>query len=171
VDIDPRFKPTIVADVRALPLKPFHVDVLWASPPCQDFSKWGLRCFNPNPPEPNLSIAEAVYELTQSWPCRYWAVENVLAARRWFTRLFGPCWYVVPGHSIYSNLAFLLPNIAPHKGSLHDPVITGKRWGAMGHHNRKQYGSNDESARQAAMIPYEIGEAICLAVERRIADG
>jgi hypothetical protein len=34
VDIDPRFKPDIVADVRALPLKPFHVDVLWASPPC-----------------------------------------------------------------------------------------------------------------------------------------
>jgi hypothetical protein len=30
VDINPHFKPDLVADVRALPQMPFHVDVLWA---------------------------------------------------------------------------------------------------------------------------------------------
>src|SRR5271165_5287920 len=51
VDIDPHFKPSIVADVRALPLKPFHVDVLWASPPCQEFSKHYLPWFSGKLPE------------------------------------------------------------------------------------------------------------------------
>src|ERR1700722_5429710 len=90
VDIDARFKPDIVADVRALPLKPFHVDVLWASPPCQEFSKQNLRCFYPNPPTPDLSIAKAIIPIIGSiWP-KFWVIENVLASRPWLNELYGP---------------------------------------------------------------------------------
>src|SRR5271167_1106320 len=89
VDIDPRFKPDIVADVRALPLRPFHVDVLWASPPCQEFSKQNLRCFYPEPPEPELSIvALVVCPAIERFKPGCWVVENVLAARPWLSRYF-----------------------------------------------------------------------------------
>src|SRR5260370_930747 len=61
VDIDPRFRPDIVADVRDLSLKfSFRPDVLWASPPCQDFAKWGMRNWYPNPPDPDLSCCQGV---------------------------------------------------------------------------------------------------------------
>src|SRR5208282_5306335 len=100
VDIDPRFKPTIVADVRALPLKPFHVDVLWASPPCQEFSKFGLRCFFPNPPAPDLSLVQGIWEFIDFLRPRYWVVENVWASRPWLTKIFGPVRAKPPGHAL-----------------------------------------------------------------------
>jgi len=186
VDIDPRFKPDIVADVRALPFRPYRgtlwiehrrVDVLWASPPCTEFSKFGLRCFYPNPPEPDLSIVRAIKETLRTFSPRFWCVENVWASRPWLTKIFGPVRARPPGHAIWSNLAFLLPHIEPHKGK----VAGNKRWGPMGHGNDstnaewwrkrgKSYvgtGHNGTNAAEAARIPYEIGEAICRAVEQR----
>jgi hypothetical protein len=184
VDIEPRFKPDIVADVRVLPLKPFHVDVLWASFPCQQFSKWGLRCFYPNPDEPDLSCAQGVKDAIDWLRPRWWAVENVLASRPWLTKIFGPVRAVIPGHAIWTNLPLLLPNIAPHKGSFHHSALSGKRWGPMGHATRKREprdptdyyksrgmsrigtGNNGIEAAEAAVIPYEIGQTICATVER-----
>jgi hypothetical protein len=163
VDIDPRFKPDIVADVRALPLRPFHVDVLWASPPCQEFSKHGIPCFFPNQPEPDLSIAIGVKAEIERLIPRFWCVENVWPSRKWLSRIFGPVSNRPSGHALWSNLGFLLPNIPPHKGK----ISGDKRWGPMGH-GRK--GGTDNHKRQAAVtaiIPYEIGEAICRAVEAR----
>lgn len=177
VDIASRFKPGIVADVRALPLKPFHIDVLWASPPCTEFSKFGLRCFFPNPSAPDLSISLGVKAEIERLQPRFWVVENVWASRPWFNKIFGPVRAKPAGHVLWSNLAFLLPNIQPHKGR----VTGNKRWGPMGHGNedtnadwwqkreksRIGTGHNDINASEAAKIPYEIGEAICRAVENR----
>lgn len=177
VDIERKFKPDVVADARHLPFRPFHVDVLWASPPCTEFSKHGLRCFYPNPPEPDLSIAHGVKEAIAAIVPRFWVVENVWASRPWLTRLFGPVMARPPGHALWSNLLVLFPHIEPHKGK----VAGNKRWGPMGHGNAltnaawwekrgKSYvgtGHNGVSAAEASKIPYEIGETICRAVEAR----
>lgn len=177
VDIEPKFKPDIVADVRALPLQPFPIDVLWASPPCTEFSKHGLRCFYPNPPEPDLSVALGVKAEIARLDPAFWVVENVWASRPWLTKIFGPVRNRPPGHALWSNLMFLLPNIEPHKGK----VAGNKRWGPMGHGNEntnaewwrkrgKSYvgtGHNGVNAAEAAKIPYEIGESICRAVEAK----
>lgn len=181
IDIDPRFKPDIVADVRNLPLMPFPIDVLWASPPCQEFSKHGLRCFYPNPPEPDLSIALGVKEQIERVEPRFWVVENVWAARPWLTQIFGQVRAMPPGHALWSNLMFLLPNLPPHKGSFHASHKSGKRWGALAHTREGWWkermmtgpsyvgtGHNGLEAAEAAKIPYEIGEAICCAVEQRL---
>lgn len=156
VDIDPRFKPDIVADVRNLPLKPFHVDVLWASPPCQDFSKWGgLRCFYPNPPQPDLSIAQAVRQFINTLNPRFWIVENVLGARRFLNQLFGAVRCRPASCVLWSNLGFLLPPLKPHKAFRERMNHDWKR-------GQKRFGLRPT---EAAKIPYEIGEAICRAVE------
>lgn len=178
VDIDPRFKPDIVADVRSLPLKPFHVDVLWTSTPCTEYSKWGLRCFYPNPERPCISRELGVLRAIERLQPKVWVVENVWAARPWFGNLFGPVRNRVPGHCLWSNTQFLLPSLPAHKGSFHYKHSSGKRWGAVSH-NRKEWfdrhglsfvgtGHNGVEAAEAAKIPYEIGEAICIAVERRM---
>ena len=178
VDIDPRFKPDIVADVRALPLKPFHVDVLWASPPCTEFSKFGLRCFYPNPPEPDLGIAEAIQAFIAHLRPRFWWIENVRSSRPWLSKLFGPVRANIPGHVLWSNQLVLMPNIEPHKSQ--SAALTNRGVGAIPNKKLKWYGSKKiwqqpavafgpkrygHEAATAAKIPAEIGEAICRAVE------
>ncbi|MFZ1975821.1 MAG: hypothetical protein WAU89_23470 [Candidatus Acidiferrales bacterium] len=167
VDIDPRFKPDIVADVRdPLPLRELRPTVLWASSVCTDFSKWGLRCFFPNPPEPDLSIAKGCYSANEQMKPDYWFHENVLAARPFLNPIFGPPRIVTTGHVLWTNFGLLLPNIKPHKGAIRTGLIyKGKKpgWGPMNHGK-----SRGDSHQRAAKIPYEIGEAICAAVERRV---
>jgi hypothetical protein len=171
VDINPRFKPDVVADIRALPLRPFPIDVLWASPPCQEFSKHGMRCFYPNPPEPSLAIARAVGQMISELMPRFWCVENVWAARPWLVKVFGPVRAMPPGHALWSNLGFLLPNIAPHKGNLRrHPGSRGHRWFTDRGLSWCGTGDNGTSLADAAKIPYEIGEAICAVVERLSAE-
>ena len=180
VDMDRRFKPDVVADVRALPLAPFPVDVLWASPPCQQFSLHGLRCFHPHPPAPDLSIATAIRSINRTWAPRCWFVENVWAARPFLNPIFGPLAARLPGHAIWSNQLVLFPNVAPHKGSANQKAGSGKRWGSFGRitrpaHTRAWFeargmsyigtGHNGMAAVEAARIPYEIGETICRLIE------
>lgn len=183
VDIDPRFKPDIVADVRALPLKPFHVDVLWASPPCQEFSKFGMRCFYPDPPQPDLSIARGVRDFIDLSHPEMWVVENVRASRPFLNCVFGPPRVVIPGHALWSDSLLMLPNIDAHKSQ--SAALTNRGVGAIPNKKLKWVGSKKiwqqpavafgpkrygAEAATAAKIPYEIGEAICTAVERREAD-
>ena len=156
VDIDPRFKPDIVADVRNLPLKPFHVDVLWASPPCVEFARLAMpwqRKRYPDLKEPDLSICAgsvcAILELNPSW----WIFENTTHARRWLrtsplSGLLGPVRARIAGHYLWGKLPGLLPD--------------GQRA------PKESLWPREGRAAERAKIPYAIGEAVCLAVERRI---
>lgn len=167
VDLDPRFKPDIVADVRALPLKPFHVDVLWASPPCTEFSKHQLKCFYPDAAEPSLEISEGVKAAIERLRPRFWVVENVWASRPWLVKIFGQVRAMPPGHALWSNLMFLLPNLKPHKVFMARMNHGYKEWFAKRGKSVIATGHYGLSAAEAARIPYEIGEAICRAVEQR----
>lgn len=42
VDIDPEFNPTIVADLRTFHYSGPRPDLVWASPPCTEFSKYSM---------------------------------------------------------------------------------------------------------------------------------
>lgn len=180
VDIDPRFKPDIVADVRSLPLRPFHIDVLWASTPCTEYAKWGLRCFYPNPPVPDISLEVGVLRAIERLRPDWWIVENVNAARKWLNTLYGPVMWRIPGHAFWSNRLALLPNIDAHKGYYKKIRPEGSSYMTRpGSHQRSEWwhtrgkpyvgtGRNGISAHDAAKIPYEIGEAVCIAVERRL---
>lgn len=168
VDIDPRFKPDIVADVRHLPLKPFHVDVLWASPVCTDFAKWGMRCFFPEPPDPDLSLVLGVRQAIDRFNPRFWAVENVRSSRPWLNRIFGIPRACSVSHVLYGTFPGLIPPIRAHKSGDRSVAPNG---GRQSPRMIQRWGKGDEhAAAEAAKIPYEIGEAICAAVERRAAE-
>ena len=188
VDIDPRFKPDIVADVRALPLKPFHVDVLWASPPCQEFARNALpwkakppwtRCeccedfwcnihrkhaydckcppidewilispYDPiGPPDDGIAIARACRAWVDYLKPGAWMIENTIHSRKWLTPHLGPVFANIAGHYFWGRIPCLLPDVKRiPKESL--------------------WPTEDRDAIRA-LIPYEIGEAICRAVEQR----
>jgi hypothetical protein len=173
IDIDRRFRPDIVADVRALPLKPFHVDVLWASPPCQEFSKRCLPWFRnkPNLQEPSIDCVLGVMRAIEATSPAYWIVENVRCARPWLNPLLGPVMWNSTGHVLWGRLPGLIPQVKPHKASLgrvNGSGTFGPRRGAWGKgHTGYRNESERRNSAEIAKIPYEIGEAICRAVEQR----
>jgi len=161
VDIDPRFKPDIVADVRALPLKPFHVDVLWASPPCTEFTKTSLpqswakyKCegWLPTPESiaHGISLVQGCFDAVHYLKPVQWIIENVRGSRKFLTPILGPVRAMTSGHVFWSDSALMIPF-----------GLSGRKW--------LQSPTKDSRDRAAnrAKIPYEIGEAICRAVEVR----
>lgn len=95
VDIEPRFEPTILLDVRILnkddiekytkrPLSKYKIIVILASPPCERFSQaphvWPLPGIRTA-----LEIVGAVLELIIDIKPKYWALENPSNGNlRWF---------------------------------------------------------------------------------------
>jgi hypothetical protein len=151
VDIDPRFKPDIVADVRALPLNPFHVDVLWCSTVCTDFTRWGMRkyaswAFKNPPSPPSTDLTVAAKSIIDEWSPRWWVLENVMFSREFLTPILGPVRAISGGHVLWGRCPGLIPQTMTHK------------W-------RVPPGPNQAAIRSA--VPYPIGEAICRAVEAR----
>lgn len=81
VDLDPRHRPTVVADCSQLPFslgpdvgRP--LELLWMSPPCQQFSRWNRNA----PLRPSLEMMFAAFTAVQQYRPRYWVLENVLGA-------------------------------------------------------------------------------------------
>jgi site-specific DNA-cytosine methylase len=84
LEIEKKFKPTILADVRHLPLRPnLQPDCLLASPPCERFSiacrtwpKMGLM--------KAMEIVGACFEAVAYLKPKKWLVENPMGRLRWF---------------------------------------------------------------------------------------
>ena len=158
VDIDANFKPDIVADLlnpvhrlRIYSYVPRPVNVVWASPVCTEFTKAGLpkswAANRKNPPKPDTHLTEACRKLIENYkPLDAWIIENVLASRRYLNPILGAPFTTVDGHVLWGIVPCLIPQTKGHKWRLPP--------------------SPDRAAKRA-MIPYEIGEAICRAVEAR----
>jgi hypothetical protein len=80
VDVNPRYEPTILADVRALHFTEGEFDVIWASPPCEHYSIAKTRG------ERNLalydSIAQACLRIIDEVKPLVWIVENPMGLLR-----------------------------------------------------------------------------------------
>lgn len=112
VDNDPRTRPDILADVRALPIagRPIFI---WASPPCQQYSLANQAR------RPDLSLWEATLEVIRELAPRFWVIENVRGACRYWgipAARWGP-WF------IWANFRIRVPrSSAPPKMRHRDPA-------------------------------------------------
>ncbi len=84
IDVERKHKPTILADVRYLPLREgLEPDALLMSPPCQRFS---IAC--PEFPKKGIKLAleivGACLEAVVSLKPKKWAMENPRGRLRWF---------------------------------------------------------------------------------------
>lgn len=83
VDIDPRFGCTLTLDIRQWSYQGNQVDFIWASPPCNEFSREFLPWKRTGRP-PDLTIYEAVKRIIGETHPRYWIIENVRGAVPYF---------------------------------------------------------------------------------------
>ncbi|MDE2040632.1 MAG: DNA cytosine methyltransferase [Elusimicrobia bacterium] len=117
VDIDRRTTADVVCDVAALALRPYPVDLLWASLPCDKFSRYGQPGLYPGEPDPPLDLAYAVRAIIDAWRPSNWVVENVLASRRWLCPIFGPVRASDRGHAYWGTVP-MFPLVPSRKKSI-----------------------------------------------------
>jgi len=90
VDVDPRFDPDVCCDVRDFHWDGGEVDLLWASPPCDEFSKSDKPWFGfQSPSQESLDLVFEVFRIVREVNPRYWILENVRGAQRWIGK--APC--------------------------------------------------------------------------------
>lgn len=84
VDIEKKFRPSIVADVRFLPFRSLiRPEMMFMSPPCERFSK-GNRMFPKKGIRAALEIVGACLEAVVDLRPVSWVLENPKARLRWF---------------------------------------------------------------------------------------
>lgn len=91
VDIEPKFHPTIVGDVRLLKgadITPERPTLVWASPPCIDFSRESMPWCRTGI-APSVTLVQNCLRLINELSPRYWVIENVRGAQRWLSALVG----------------------------------------------------------------------------------
>jgi len=143
VDINPRFESDIVTDVQNWTWKGKTPDLIWASPPCVEFARESMP-WSRTGRRPSLDIMLACKHIIDETKPRYWVIENVRGAVKWF---------------------------APHLGNPRLVFNPYYLWGwfplfgfdTTGLKSKESYHSSDRDLR--ALIPYRLAENLAIAVE------
>ncbi len=91
VDNDPERRPDVLADIREWTWEGERPELVWASPPCDEFSRMAMPwCRAKGPPEPSLELVEAALRVVRETRPRYWVLENVRGALPYISPLLGP---------------------------------------------------------------------------------
>lgn len=84
-----RFWPTVLADVLELPFTKDsigEIDFLWASPPCTEYSKHNQPGLFHQAPKPDMTLYLAIKDVIGQLAPKYWAIENVRGAQKFWGR-------------------------------------------------------------------------------------
>jgi hypothetical protein len=143
LDIDPDFHPDIVADVREWSWDGDRPDLIWASPPCNEFSREYFVWSRTNTP-PDLSIYNACKRIICQADPKWWIIENVRGAVPFFGR---PTAIYYP-YYLWGRFPYL---------------------GKIDLSNRRHKESLPSCAKaERAQIPYALSRAVAVAIESSI---
>lgn len=88
VDVDPRFGCTHTADLATWSYEGPPVDLVWASPPCTEFSRESMPWCRTGA-APSMALVESARRVIAEVAPVWWVVENVRGATRHLTPLLG----------------------------------------------------------------------------------
>jgi hypothetical protein len=88
VDVEPRFGCTHTADLSTWSYDGPPVDLVWASPPCTEFSRESMPWCRTGK-APSMALVEAALRIIGEVQPAWWVVENVRGATRYFNPLLG----------------------------------------------------------------------------------
>lgn len=146
VDNDPKFAPTVVADIRHWSWHGERPDFIWASPPCVEFARefmpWCRRGI-----VPDMSITLACKRIINECQPRYWVIENVRGAVKWFNRYLGSPTLIINPYYFWGSF----PPISRPKMTRRNKESMSSTWAA-----------------ERSRIPPEISKAFCIAIESQM---
>ena len=152
VDNNPEFHPDICMDIREFKWTLYKTDLIWASPPCDDFAKYSFpeswACNRGGKKIPDLTLAYETKRIINDSKPRFWVVENVAGAKDFFNEIFGPLQKKVGSRYLWGDFPIFDTN----------PVY-GK-W--------KHPPAKDRKATRAK-IPKGISLALAMAIEHELA--
>jgi hypothetical protein len=88
VDNEPRFGCTHTADLTHWSYSGPSVDLVWASPPCTEFSRESMP-WKRTGKAPSLALVEAARRIVREVQPQWWVLENVRGATKYLTPLMG----------------------------------------------------------------------------------
>lgn len=143
VDADPAFNCTITADLTSwTPAGLGAFDLVWASPPCTEFSRDHLPWLRGKYPPPCLDLVRAALRIIAAVRPTFWVVENVRGAIRWFRPLLGPVRQQLGPLFLWGDFPRLDVVVKPWKQTLSSP-----------------------SRAERAMVPAAVSAALAVACE------
>lgn len=145
VDINPDFKPDVVADLREWSYTGPRPDLVWCSPPCDEFAREFMP-WTKTGNIPDLSIVLACKRIIDECQPKFWVIENVMGSISWFKPIFGN--YRVHYGPFYLWGFFPLPG---------DFKLRMKK--------KESYGSNQKAER--AKIPHKLSSMVAQAIEKQ----
>lgn len=147
LDNNPVFKCDITVDINQwnypsdLPVP----DLVWASPPCTEFARESMP-WSKTGIDPDLSILKSCVRIIKQSKAKYYIIENVRGAIKYFVPLIGNYRYHVGAFYFWG--CFPLP-----------PVIK-KTW-----QNKQNYSSKDEFKR--SLVPYSLSSALAYQIQNQ----
>lgn len=100
--------------VSCLMFKHSKVDLIWASPPCYDFSMArvaprGIAAVENrlDDYEPDTSLVERCYALIEELSPQYWVIENVIGSIRYLTPILGEPRQIIGPFVLWGNFPYL----------------------------------------------------------------
>lgn len=146
VDIDPRFGCTWTADILHWNYNGPAVDLVWASPPCTEFSRYFLPWFRGKYPQPSMDLVNASLRIIQSINPIWWVLENVAGSVSFISKATGKHPTKVGSSYLWGDFdSFERPKITRHKEKL-----------------------SSRRKAERCKIPYAISLAVALSCERSI---
>lgn len=114
---------TVIDDVKQIPARiekhgsilPNHlykIDCIWASPPCREFSTAynsprSIAARAGVDYEPDMSFVKAAMEIIEIVEPKYWIIENVVGAIRYFEPLLGIPRQTIGPYVLWGNFPYL----------------------------------------------------------------
>jgi hypothetical protein len=144
VDNDPRFGTDIVADIRTWSWRSNRPDLIWCSPPCDAFAREFMPWCKTGT-APSLELVEACRRIIQEVQPRYWVIENVKGAQKWFYPILGKPAYVCNPFYLWG----VFPDISYVRVKSHKERLSSSR------------------AAERAVIPFELSDALAYAIEHQ----
>jgi hypothetical protein len=150
MDIDPKFGTDIIADMLTWSWKGQRPDLVWCSPPCDMFSKFAMPCwYNINElPEPDMSLVIACKRIIDECNPRFWIIENVRGAAKFFEPVLGAPAEVYRPYYLWGKF--------PHLGN-----VGSREWKPK----TKRLSSTAKALR--AKIPESLSLAVALIIEHQ----
>ena len=127
-----------------------------ASPPCTEYSLWGIRMFHPDPPVPDKKLWEAAVRIGHQAGVPT-IIENVRGAQYWWGRAN---WHSGSFY-FWGDTPALWPDVKPKRKNVVDDVKNGDRRGLKVSSNFSSTSrQRKELTANAAKIPLELARHI-----------